>query len=244
MKKSIELKNINKSFGKKQVLFDVSLSIPEGCIYGLLGPSGCGKTTSVKIIAGILNQDSGEAIILGKPMPDLDLMRQIGYMAQSDALYATLSAYENLKFFGQLYSIDNKTLKNRIQYVMELVNLTKDLMKPISAYSGGMKRRLSLAIALLANPKVLILDEPTVGIDPVLRNDIWKELYDLANSGVTILITTHVMDEATKCNLLAMMWDGKVLITGSPQEIQEQTGTNNIEESFIYLEKSGDKNEN
>ena len=118
-------------------------------------------------------------------------MSKIGYMAQSDALYNMLTGFENLKFFGQIYGMKHKELKARIDYVMDLVNLTEDLNKPVNAYSGGMKRRLSLAIALLPNPKVLVLDEPTVGIDPLLRQDVWEELYALADKGVSLLVTTH-----------------------------------------------------
>ena len=235
----IELKNINKSYGKKQVLFNVSLDVPKGCIYGLLGPSGCGKTTTVRIIAGILAAESGQTYILNQKMPNLKLMGQIGYMAQSDALYNMLTGHENLKFFGQIDGMKHKELKARIDYVMDLVNLTDDLNKPVSAYSGGMKRRLSLAIALLPNPQVLILDEPTVGIDPLLRQDVWEELYGLADKGVTLLVTTHVMDEAVKCNRLAMMRDGRLLATGTPVEILTKTGTANLEDAFIKMGREG-----
>lgn len=244
----IEIHNINKKYKKKQTLFNVSLSIPKGCIYGLLGPSGCGKTTLVKIISGISNDYSGDVYILGEKMPSFKLMSNIGYMAQSAALYPTLSAYENLKFFGSLYSIKDNELEERIKYVSNLVNLNKDINKKVSAFSGGMKQRLSLAIALISNPKVLILDEPTVGIDPVLRKEIWSELDKLARQGVSILITTHIMDEALKCNELSMMRDGKILATGTPEEIQEKARTNNIEDAFIYFgqigKEAGDNNEN
>ena len=234
MENCIRLDNINKSFGKKQVLFDVSLKIPKGCIFGLLGPSGCGKTTSVKIMAGILKQDSGSAYIMGGLMPDLSLMAQMGYMAQSAALYPTLSAYENLKFFGSVYGFRGSALAERISKVADLVGLGYELKKTVSAYSEGMKQRLSLAIALLPDPKVLLLDEPTVGIDPVLRKSIWKELYDLSDQGVTILVTTHVMDEADKCNTLGMIRDGRLIAIGSPNEIKLSSNSATIEEAFLY----------
>ena len=154
----IVLEKINKFFGDKQVLNNVSLNIPKGSIYGLLGPSGCGKTTTVKIMAGILSATSGNTWVLGGEMPDLALMNNIGYLAQSDALYTSLNGVENLEFFGKIYGLSGTALKNRITEVLELVNLKDDLSKPVFAYSGGMKRRLSLAIALLHNPQILILD--------------------------------------------------------------------------------------
>lgn len=229
----IILNKVNKYFGDKQVLKDVSLRVPYGCIYGLLGPSGCGKTTTVKIMAGISESTSGETYVLGEKMPRLSLMNKIGYMAQSDALYMMLSAKDNLEFFASIYGMKKDQYKKRILEAMELVNLADDLDKPVGAYSGGMKRRLSLAMAILHNPKVLILDEPTVGIDPLLRQDIWKELYTLAQSGVTILVTTHVMDEALKCHKLAMMRRGVLIAQGTPEELQENIGASSIEEAFI-----------
>lgn len=229
----IILNNVNKFFGEKQVLKDVSMSVPYGCIYGMLGPSGCGKTTTVKIMAGISEATSGETYVLGRKMPQLALMNEIGYMAQSDALYMMLSAADNLEFFASIYGMKKKEYKKRILEVMELVNLSDDLNKPVGAYSGGMKRRLSLAMAILHNPKVLILDEPTVGIDPLLRQDIWRELYTMSGNGVTILVTTHVMDEAEKCHQLAMMRKGVLIAQGTPTELQKKIGAASIEEAFI-----------
>jgi ABC-2 type transport system ATP-binding protein len=174
-------------------------------------------------------------------MPQLSLMNKIGYMAQSDALYGTLTAAENLYFFGTLYGMNKAVIKKRTAEVMELVNLTGDLHKPVQAFSGGMKRRLSLAMAIMHHPPVLVLDEPTVGIDPLLRKIIWEELYQLAAQGVTILVTTHVMDEADKCHSLAMMRDGRLIAKGTSQELQERIGVQSIEEAFIYY--GGQENE-
>ncbi|MGI6066758.1 MAG: ABC transporter ATP-binding protein [Bacillota bacterium] len=237
----IVLRKVNKFFGKKHVLKDIDLEIPYGHIYGLLGPSGCGKTTIVKIIAGILEATSGEAYVLGQAMPRLSLMNKVGYMAQSDALYGSLTARENLHFFGSIYGMSKAEIKSRTEEVMELVNLSDDLHKPVQAFSGGMKRRLSLAMAIMHNPPVLVLDEPTVGIDPLLRKNIWEELNKFALKGVTILVTTHVMDEADKCHSLAMMRDGRLIAKGTSRELQERIGVNSIEEAFIYY--GGQQNE-
>jgi ABC-2 type transport system ATP-binding protein len=230
----IALNKVNKYFGDKQVLKDVSLSVPYGCIYGLLGPSGCGKTTTVEIMAGISESTSGETYVLGERMPKLSLMNEMGYMAQSDALYAMLSAADNLEFFAAIYGMKKEQYKKRIPEVMELVNLAEDLNKPVYAYSGGMKRRLSLAMAILHNPKVLILDEPTVGIDPLLRQDIWNELYNMCERGETVGVSTHVMDDALKCHRLAMMRRGGLIAEGTPSELQENIGAASLEEAFIH----------
>lgn len=238
----IVLRNVNKSFGQKQVLKDINLDIPYGNIYGLLGPSGCGKTTLVKIVAGITEATSGEIYVLGQVMPQLGLMSKIGYMAQSDALYGTLTAAENLQFFGSIYGMSKNEIKKRTEEVLELLSLSSDLHKPVEAFSGGMKRRLSLAMAMMHNPPVLVLDEPTVGIDPLLRKSIWEELNKIAAQGVTVLVTTHVMDEADKCHNLAMMRDGRLIAKGTSRELQERVGVQSLEEAFIYY--GGQQNEN
>jgi len=230
----IVLENITQRFGNKQVLTDISLTVPRGKIYGLLGPSGCGKTTTVKIMSGILEASAGSVYVLGEVMPDLATMNRIGYMAQSDALYNLMTAEENLAFFGALYGMNNRKIKERILEAMALVNLSGDLTKVVGAYSGGMKRRLSLAMALLHEPEVLILDEPTVGIDPLLRKSIWDTLNAMTEQrGITILVTTHVMDEAEKCDQLAMIRDGRLIAQGTPLQLRQDAGASSIEEAFI-----------
>lgn len=230
----ISVKNVFKKFGHQTVLQDISLEVPQSQIFGLLGPSGSGKTTLVKLISGIDVATSGEIQLLNVRMPKLDMMSQIGYMSQADALYMELSAQENLEFFAALFGINAAARKKRIPEVMELVNLLPFLKKPVASYSGGMKRRLSLAIALLHRPKVLILDEPTVGIDPVLRKSLWDEFTRLSEQGTTIIVTTHVMDEADKCHRLGMIRDGRLIALGSPEELKQQTESTTLEEAFLY----------
>jgi ABC-2 type transport system ATP-binding protein len=234
MSNSIRVENVSKQFGNKVVLQDISLQVPKAEIFGLLGPSGSGKTTLVRMIAGIDDPSQGEVYVLEQRMPKLEMMSKIGYMAQSDALYNELTALENLEFFASLFGLSGSKRKQRIYEVMELVNLTEHLKKQISSYSGGMKRRLSLAISLLHEPGILILDEPTVGIDPVLRRTIWKELEQLSARGTTILVTTHVMDEADKCHRLGMIRDGKLTAVGTPAELKQATSSTTIEEAFLY----------
>lgn len=227
-------RDVIRKFDDKQVLHGISLTVNQGEIFGLLGPSGSGKTTFVKLIAGIDEATSGHIEVLGTPMPKLSMMNRIGYMAQSDALYTELTAKENLSFFGSLFGLRGAKLHERIQAVMELVDLTAHLKRPVRTFSGGMKRRLSLAIALLHEPQVLVLDEPTVGIDPVLRKAIWDELADLSRQGTSIIVTTHVMDEADKCHRLGMVRDGKLIATGTPDELLRESGTETIEAAFLH----------
>lgn len=229
----VSIQHVSKSFKKYQVLKEINLDIFAGEIFGLLGPSGAGKTTLVKQLTGLETPTSGESYVFGKKMPTLKLMNRIGYMAQSDALYEDLTAKENLQFFSELYGLAGQKKTSRILEVMELVQLSSDLNKLVSNYSGGMKRRLSLAIALLHEPEVLILDEPTVGIDPVLRQSIWEAFGELKRNGITIIVTTHVMDEAEKCDRLGMIRDGRLIAVGTPEELKEQTNSPTIEDAFL-----------
>jgi len=232
----INLQHVSKSFKKRHVIKPTTLFIEEKKIFGLLGPSGCGKTTLIKLIVGMLKVDSGEITVLGKQVPNASLLREIGYMAQSDALYSELTGEQNLEFFAKLFGFSKSERKDRIQYAANIVQLTEALKVPVSSYSGGMKRRLSLAIALIQNPKILILDEPTVGIDPLLKKSIWNELERLKDEeDKTIVITTHVMDEAEKCDYLAMMRDGELIATGEPTELKAQYNAQNFDEVFLKI---------
>ncbi|MCR8643602.1 ABC transporter ATP-binding protein [Paenibacillus sp. N1-5-1-14] len=234
METTIQLHNTSKSFRKKKVLDNINIEVMRGQIYGLIGPSGAGKTTIVKLMVGMDQTDTGSVSVLGNKMPNLEVLQQIGYMAQSDALYAELTGAENLKFFASLFKLKKSEQTTRIAYAAGLVNLTDQLSKKVSAYSGGMKRRLSLAIALIQNPQILILDEPTVGIDPELRRTIWQELFRLKNEEhKTIIITTHVMDEAERCDRLAMVRQGHILTEGSPADLKAQYETDDLETVFL-----------
>jgi ABC-2 type transport system ATP-binding protein len=233
MEPIVSIRNVSKVFGKQTVLQDINLDIQKGEIFGFLGPSGAGKTTLVKQLIGLDLPTTGEIDLFGKRMPSLDLIQKVGYMSQSDALYTELSAKENLEFFATLYGLKGAARKQRIQEVLEIVQLNEHLTKLISQYSGGMRRRLSLAAALLHEPDLIILDEPTVGIDPVLRQSIWDRFYDLKESGKTLIVTTHVMDEAEKCDRLGMIRDGKLIAVGTPNDLKEQTSSSTIEEAFL-----------
>ncbi|WP_412778484.1 ABC transporter ATP-binding protein [Secundilactobacillus collinoides] len=238
----IHATNIKKIYSNKTVLNGVSLDLIPGEIVGLIGPSGAGKTTLVKIIMGMESTNEGEVAVLGTKMPNRAVMTKIGYMAQSDALYDNLSGKENLKFFGQLMGVTGSKLDKAIAHAADVVNLTDDLGKRINNYSGGMKRRLSLAIAMIQDPDVLILDEPTVGIDPELRQQIWAELYSLKEQGKSVLITTHVMDEAERCDRLALIREGITLAAGSPKALKQEYQVNTVEDVFLKAGRLQDEN--
>ncbi|WP_257352026.1 ABC transporter ATP-binding protein [Pseudalkalibacillus decolorationis] len=237
----IQLKSIKKQFGKTVVIKDTSLTIHKGEIFGLLGPSGAGKTTLVKMVSGIEAPSEGELYLYNKEMPSRDLVSRIGYMAQTDGLYLDLTGSENLSFFASINGLKGTKKKEKINEVLELVDLVEHQKKLVGLYSGGMKRRLSLAISLLHDPGILLLDEPTVGIDPVLRQSIWDKLKQLKSTGITVVVTTHVMDEADKCDRLAMMRNGEIIALGSPNQLKETAQTSTIEEAF--LKYGGAKNE-
>ncbi|EJE97559.1 ABC transporter ATP-binding protein [Liquorilactobacillus mali] len=232
------ISHISKSFGSKKVLSNITINICEGQILGLIGPSGSGKTTTIKCLLGMERADTGLATIFGQKMPNRQILERIGYMGQTDALYENLTALENLTFFGNLMGISGAELTSTIDKNMALVNLTDSLHQIVANFSGGMKRRLSLAIALLANPDLIILDEPTVGIDPSLRLDIWTQLRTLAIAQKAIIVTTHVMDEAEKCDLVGLIINGEIFALGTPSELKEKFHATSIEEVFLKAEVS------
>lgn len=233
----IQVSGIKQQFGKFVALENVYLTVKKGEILGILGPSGAGKTTLIRAIVGMLTPSEGEITVLGKKMPSLAAVNQIGYMAQSDALYDDLNAYDNLLFFGALYGWKGNKAKKRADEVLSLVQLSDHAKKPVRDFSGGMKRRLSLAMALFHQPEIVILDEPTVGIDPILRVGFWKEFKKLRDQGKTIIITTHVMDEAEHCDRLVLIRDGHIIAIGTPDELKQSSGEKTIEGAFLYYGK-------
>jgi len=236
MEKLVDLQLISKYFGQQLVLNKIDFGLEAGQIVGLIGPSGAGKSTLIKTMLGMEKADDGEALILNHHMPNRFVLGQIGYMAQSDALYESLTGFENLNFFARMKGLSKKDIPTAIAHTAQVVELTEHLQKTVAGYSGGMKRRLSLAIALLGNPQLLILDEPTVGIDPALRRQVWKELHQLKKTGVGILITTHVMDEAELTDKVGLLLDGKIMAFDSPGALKANYGVQTIEEVFLKAE--------
>ena len=238
MGRLIEIEKLSKSFGEQKVLDKIDFKLESGEIVGLIGPSGSGKSTLIKTMLGMEKADEGEALVLDYKMPKREILSNIGYMAQSDALYEMLTGYENLEFFGKMKGVLSDKLKKEIEYIAEVVDLTDDLKKLVSKYSGGMKRRLSLAIALIGSPELLILDEPTVGIDPSLRKNIWKELFKQRDNGVGILVTTHVMDEAELTDKVGLLLNGDIIDFDTPQQLKVKNNVNTIEEVFLKVEEN------
>lgn len=232
---AVDINNVRVQFGKQVVLPQLSVSIPAGQIVGLIGPSGSGKTTLVKSIIGTNRFQAGSISIFGRRVPSFEAMSSIGYMAQNDALYDDLSAMDHLLFFGSIYGIHRKAAEERAKELLDFVDLSGQSKRAVRFFSGGMKRRLSLAISLVNHPRLLILDEPTVGIDPVLRRKFWGEFAALKSSGCTILATTHVMDEAARCDRILLLREGEILANGTLDELLAQTGTQTIEEAFLQL---------
>ena len=222
---AISARSIVKSFGPLRVLDDLTVDIPSGVTYCLLGPNGSGKTTFIRAIVRLLKLDGGELTVLGRPVSEVDsIYSQIGYMTQHKALYPDLTLQENLEFYAGLYGIERRKRDERIAELLEMVALSAHRSRLAGTLSGGMYQRLSLACTLIHEPKLLLLDEPTVGVDPRLRQTFWKYFERLTEEGKTVLITTHLMDEAEKCQIVGYMKAGRMAAQGSPEEILRLAG--------------------
>lgn len=225
----VRLENVTKHFGSKKVVDAISFTIGQGELFGLLGPNGAGKTTTINMIIGGLIPESGTININGDAPGKQSIKRLLGVVPQTLALYETLSAQQNLNFFGQLYGLHGKDLNDRIQQVFEIVNLADRRNERVSKYSGGMKRRLNIAAALLHRPSLLILDEPTVGVDPQSRNAIFESLRALKKEGCTIILTSHYLEEAQKlCDRVGIMDEGKLVAEDTVEKLISDFGGKSI----------------
>lgn len=230
----IEVKGISKSFGKQKVLEEINVNIKKGEMFGLLGPSGAGKTTLIRLITGAEAVDKGEILVDSRPVPNFQTLKTIGFMPQNDGLYPEISGYDNLHFFGGLFGLRGQELEDAIAINLKLVDLTQDAKKLVGKYSGGMRKRLSLAAALIHSPEVLILDEPTVGIDPLLRRKIWEEFKHQQAMGRTIIVTTHVMDEIKYCDRAGLIYEGHLIACDTVDKLTE-LGQGSIENLFFNV---------
>ncbi len=229
---AVEGEQLTRRFGAFTAVEELSLRVAAGTTYGLLGPSGCGKTTLIRLLTGLVGPTSGQALILGRGPKEPFVRRRVGYMPQTASLYQELTARQNVAFFAAIYGADSRT---RVEEVLGLVELQDRADIPVAALSGGMRQRTSLACALVHRPAVLFLDEPTVGVDPRLRAAFWAYFRRLNAEGVTLVVSSHIMDEAERCDRLGLMRAGRLIAEGSSAEIRAQAGTATLEEAFLAL---------
>lgn len=232
---AVEASDVSRVFGPLRAIDRLSVVIPRGVIYALLGPSGSGKTTFLRMVVGALRPSEGTVRVFGVRMPDRTVASRIGYMPQLPALYPDLTLRQNLRFFGAVYGIGRRELEQRIEELAVDLDLLAWLDHPLYRFSGGMLQRASLATALLHEPPLLVLDEPTVGLDPVLRRALWRRFRLLADQGTTLLISTHSMDEADRCDLLGFLRDGRLLASDTPDALRRMTGQHSLEDAFLVL---------
>jgi ABC-2 type transport system ATP-binding protein len=233
---AIEVEHLRVRRGGREVLHDISLTVPRGCITGLLGPSGCGKTTLMRSIVGTQLIEAGSVRVLGDQAGSRTLRARVGYVTQDPSIYSDLTVSENVSYFAALYGRSARDVAATI----EAVGLGKHAGQRGSDLSGGQRTRASLACALVADPELLVLDEPTVGLDPVLRVDLWDQFHTLAAQGRTLLVSSHVMDEAEHCQRLLLLRDGYLLAQLTPGELRAETGESSLENAFLALIRMGE----
>ncbi|SNX54247.1 ABC transporter ATP-binding protein [Thermoanaerobacterium sp. RBIITD] len=242
MKYVIELDNLTKRFENITAVEKLSLKVPSGTILGLLGPNGSGKSTTIRMICGILKPTSGKGMVLGYDIEreSEKIKSSIGYMSQKFSLYEDLTVKENLDFYSSIYGLKKDERLDREKYIIDLMELNKREKQLVSTLSGGWKQRLALGCALLHNPKLVILDEPTSGVDPVSRRLFWDIIKKLSSEGLSVLVTTHYIEEAGQSDYIAFMFNGHLMTYGTPHDIVMENNLNNLEDVFIkYVNEHG-----
>jgi len=237
MEYAIIVDNLTKKFGNFIAVNKVSFSVPKGSIFALLGPNGSGKTTTIKIICGVLSATEGNVSVLSYDVsknPEL-VKSNIGYVSQRFSLYEDLTVEENIEFYGMVYGLNKKTLKEKKNEMIKLSNLEGREKSLVATLSGGMKQRLAFACAVMHEPMLLILDEPTAGVDPISRKVYWDIIREIAKRGVTVLVTTHYMDEAEKCDYVAFIFNGVLKTVDTPSNLKEKYASSNLEDVFVKV---------
>ncbi len=228
---AVEVERLQVVRGGKVVLHELSCSVARGSVTGLLGPSGSGKSTLIRAIVGVQNIAGGDVRVLGSPAGAKALRARVGYMTQAPSVYGDLTVRENLRFFASVLNAP----RDRVERAIAEVALEEEADRVVERLSGGQRTRVSLATALLGAPELLVLDEPTVGLDPVLRRDLWRLFKDLAEQGTTLVVSSHVMDEADRCDALLLIRDGRLLAQATPAELRARTGAEQLDEAFLRL---------
>ena len=232
---AVEAHGLSVVRGTREVLHELDFTVAAGEITGLLGPSGCGKSTLMRVLVGVQGGVTGEVSVLGRPAGSAALRDRIGYLTQAPSVYEDLSVRENLRFFARVLGLG----RAEVSRVVDAVDLGSHVDAAVRDLSGGQRSRVSLAVALLGSPRLLVLDEPTVGLDPVLRVSLWELFARIAADGAAVLVSSHVMDEADRCDRLLLMREGRFLADGPPIAIKEQSGADSIEEAFLTLVRGG-----
>jgi ABC-2 type transport system ATP-binding protein len=228
---AVEVDGLEVVRGGKTVLHGVTVRVTSGAFTGLLGPSGCGKTTLMRAIVGVQVVAGGRVAVLGRTAGAAELRARVGYVTQAPSVYGDLSVEENLRYFARIVDV----AEDRIEDVLDTVGLARARRRVVGSLSGGEQSRVSLATALLSRPELLVLDEPTVGLDPVLRSELWASFHALADAGTTLLVSSHVMDEAGACDELLLMRDGAILVQTTPAELRRRTGEDDLAEAFLAV---------
>jgi ABC-2 type transport system ATP-binding protein len=232
---AISVRGLRVVRGGREVLPDLELEVASGTVTGLLGPSGSGKSTLIRAIVGVQIVAAGDVTVLGLPAGSPELRRRLGYVTQAPSVYSDLSMQENLRYFARIVGVG----PGRVATVVDQVGLAAESEQVVSTLSGGQQARVSLATALLGEPEVLVLDEPTVGLDPVLRRDLWDLFHELAERGSTLLVSSHVMDEASRCDRLVLLRDGRILAEDTPDGLRARTGATDMDDAFLRLVEEG-----
>ncbi|MCD4532608.1 ABC transporter ATP-binding protein [Nocardioides sp. cx-169] len=230
MKSTVEVRGLEVIRGGRPVLSGLDLDVGPG-VTGLLGPSGCGKSTLMRALVGVQRVQGGEVSVLGEPAGSAPLRHRVGYVTQAASVYDDLTVAENLRFFARVLGVGNE----EVDRAVAAVDLVSHRDAIAGRLSGGQRSRVSLAVALLGRPDLLVLDEPTVGLDPVLRRDLWALFHELAGAGATVLVSSHVMDEAERCDRLLLMREGRILADDTPEAIKRRAGSDDVETAFLAL---------
>ncbi|WP_432829268.1 ABC transporter ATP-binding protein [Dactylosporangium sp. CA-092794] len=236
MTNAIEVEHLVIARGKRRVLHDFTCAVPSGSVTGLLGPSGSGKTTFMRAVVGVQKIISGTVTVLGHPAGSKQLRDKVGYLTQAPSVYSDLTVRENTRYFASLYGL----AANEADAVISDVGLTSAKDQLVGQLSGGQRARASLACAIVSKPPLVVLDEPTVGQDPVLRNELWQHFHALAKAGSTLLVSSHVMDEAGRCDRLLLIRDGDLIADQTPAAVRQSAGTDDLDEAFLRLVQARD----